>query len=147
LSLSSGSIFDWELGSNKDSNNGGIAGTDFDSLIANSNLSVASGAIFRVILGAGVTNTGAFWNQSHSWNIFSVSGTTSQAVAATVSPYSAGQLFDSIDGANPNTQFSGVNGSFTFNGSTLTWTAVPEPTSALVGLLIGAGLLRRRRTA
>ena len=29
-------------------------------------------------------------------------------------------------------------------GSTLTWTAVPEPSSALVGLLIGAGLFRRR---
>jgi autotransporter-associated beta strand protein len=34
---------------------------------------------------------------------------------------------------------------FTLNGTSLTFTAVPEPTSALVGLLIGAGLLRRRR--
>ena len=36
-------------------------------------------------------------------------------------------------------------GSFTISGTSLTWTAVPEPTSALVGLLITAGLLRRRR--
>jgi uncharacterized protein (TIGR03382 family) len=37
-------------------------------------------------------------------------------------------------------------GSFSFNGSTdLTWSAVPEPSSALVGLLVSAGLLRRRR--
>jgi uncharacterized protein (TIGR03382 family) len=36
-------------------------------------------------------------------------------------------------------------GSFSISGSTLTWTAVPEPTSALAGLLITAGLLRRRR--
>ena len=35
--------------------------------------------------------------------------------------------------------------SFTNSGTTLTWTAVPEPTSALAGLLLGAGLLRRRR--
>jgi MYXO-CTERM domain-containing protein len=36
-------------------------------------------------------------------------------------------------------------GTFTITGSTLNWTAVPEPTSALAGLLLGAGLLRRRR--
>ena len=40
----------------------------------------------------------------------------------------------------------GTEGYFTFSGtSTLNWTAVPEPTSALAGILITAGLLRRRR--
>ncbi|MEO8617191.1 MAG: hypothetical protein ABI600_18785 [Luteolibacter sp.] len=34
---------------------------------------------------------------------------------------------------------------FTGGGKTLTWSAVPEPTSALAGVLIGTGLLRRRR--
>jgi hypothetical protein len=38
-------------------------------------------------------------------------------------------------------------GSFTFTGTTLTWNAVPEPTSALAGLLLAAGLLRRHRGA
>lgn len=42
---------------------------------------------------------------------------------------------------------AGLTGSFTFNGSQLEFTAVPEPTTALAGLLITAGLLRRRRTA
>ena len=38
-------------------------------------------------------------------------------------------------------------GSFSLTGSTLNYnfTAVPEPTSALAGLLLTAGLLRRRR--
>ncbi len=36
---------------------------------------------------------------------------------------------------------------FTINGSQLDFTAVPEPTSAFAGLLITAGLLRRRRRA
>ena len=36
-------------------------------------------------------------------------------------------------------------GQFSFTSNTLNWTAVPEPTSALAGLLITAGLLRRRR--
>jgi MYXO-CTERM domain-containing protein len=34
---------------------------------------------------------------------------------------------------------------FTLNAGSLTFTAVPEPTSALAGLLVVAGLLRRRR--
>jgi uncharacterized protein (TIGR03382 family) len=43
-------------------------------------------------------------------------------------------------------------GQFTFSNSsnTLIWTAysaIPEPTSALAGLLLTAGLLRRRREA
>jgi hypothetical protein len=36
-------------------------------------------------------------------------------------------------------------GYFSISGGTLKWTAVPEPTSALAGLLLGGGLLRRRR--
>jgi autotransporter-associated beta strand protein len=52
-----------------------------------------------------------------------------------------------------NTDFSytnlggGKTGTFTINGSTLQFTAVPEPTSAAAGVLLGAGLLRRRRKA
>jgi uncharacterized protein (TIGR03382 family) len=54
-----------------------------------------------------------------------------------------GSSFASVTStANPTTQ-----GSFSITGSTLTWTAVPEPTSALAGLLITAGLRRRRRVA
>ena len=40
----------------------------------------------------------------------------------------------------------GKTGTFTINGSTLQFTAVPEPTSALAGALLGFGLLRRRRS-
>ena len=40
---------------------------------------------------------------------------------------------------------STANGITKVGLGTLNWTAVPEPTSALAGLLIGAGLLRRRR--
>lgn len=49
-----------------------------------------------------------------------------------------------------NFSYTGLSGAyagsfFTINGSQLDFTAVPEPTSALAGLLITAGLLRRRR--
>ena len=44
------------------------------------------------------------------------------------------------DGTNPITNV-GDYGSLTWTntGNTLTWSAVPEPTSALAGLLLGAG--------
>lgn len=38
-----------------------------------------------------------------------------------------------------------TQGYSTINGTSLTWTAVPEPTTAFAGILLGAGLLRRRR--
>lgn len=44
------------------------------------------------------------------------------------------------------TNYNGsVAGAFSFSGTSLVFSAVPEPTSALAGLLLGAGLLRRRR--
>jgi hypothetical protein len=36
-------------------------------------------------------------------------------------------------------------GSFSINSTNLVWTAIPEPGSSLVAVLIGAGLLIRRR--
>lgn len=62
-------------------------------------------------------------------------------------------------GDNSSTAYAGVisgtgvatnglvsgQGSFAMSGTSLTWTAVPEATSAPAGLLLVAGLLRRRR--
>jgi len=38
-----------------------------------------------------------------------------------------------------------AKGRTTISNTSLIYTTVPEPTSALAGLLLGAGLLRRRR--
>ena len=63
-----------------------------------------------------------------------------------------GNSIDTEVGYNPMTfttsnalQDVSARGSFTVTGTTLNWTAVPEPTTALTGLLLTAGLLRRRR--
>ena len=47
------------------------------------------------------------------------------------------------------TNLGAASGTFTINGLTkeLQFTAVPEPTGALAGVLLGAGMLRRRRKA
>ena len=145
--LDAGSIFSWEL--NSDVNHDGVApegtrGTNYDGL-STSNLTVASNAIFRVVLTGTASSdlSTGFWDQTQTWdNIFTVSGTTSNAAS--------GHLFDKFEVYNGTTNItlaSASEGSFIMNGSTLTWSAVPEPTSALAGLLITAGLLRRRRSA
>lgn len=58
--------------------------------------------------------------------------------------------FDALTDFTYSNLASGLTGSFAISGSDLqftTFSAVPEPTSALAGLLITAGLLRRRRRA
>ena len=138
--LNSGSIFDWELNGNVDDDTG-IRGTNYDGLtsINGGDLTVASGAIFRVILTDTVDGSNAFWNTTRSWSdIFSIAGTTTMAGA---NLFDTVQILDSTTGS----LFTPVNGTFSFTGSTLTWSAVPEPSTALAGLLLTAGLIRRRR--
>ncbi|MEO5715853.1 MAG: autotransporter-associated beta strand repeat-containing protein [Luteolibacter sp.] len=138
--LNSGSIFAWELNDNKDSTTG-TRGTNYDGLTTTNggNLTVGSGAVFKVILTGAVDGGNAFWNTTRSWtNIFNVAGTTTPAGV---------NLFDTIQVLDGTTGslFTPVNGSFTFTGSTLTWSAVPEPSGMVAGLLLGSALLRRRR--
>jgi hypothetical protein len=63
----------------------------------------------------------------------------SSAIADWTNIFTVSVVNSSLDTITP------VGGSFSLSGTTLTWSAVPEPTSALAGLLLGAGLLRRRR--
>ena len=137
LTFESGSIFEWDLNSNKDGDAAGIdtgtAGADFDNVSVTGAINVDSGSIFKVVFGTGVSMADPFWstpNITQTWDIATIFGkgltgafSTTVATSTDVSSY----------------------GSFTITGTSLTWTAVPEPTSALAGLLITAGLLRRRR--
>jgi autotransporter-associated beta strand protein len=77
LTLASGSIFEWELAANKDTNDGGTRGTDYDAVTVNGNLTISADAIFKVIQNPGVDFNDVFWNTNQVWtNIFSVSGGT-----------------------------------------------------------------------
>ena len=80
-----------------------------------------------------------FWSQQRTWGtIFSGAGTLtgwSTAQAATV--YSS-------TGVERN--LSSI-GSFTIEGTTLTWSAVPEHSNVWIAGLIALGLLRRKRAA
>ncbi|MCX6880054.1 MAG: hypothetical protein NTW21_40565 [Verrucomicrobia bacterium] len=93
-----------------------------------------SNTTFKIVFGDNVDMTDDFWSKpyvTHTWAMTSIfnkafvgtSGFTTVATSRDVSQY----------------------GSFTISGTSLVYSTVPEPTSALAGLLLGAGLLRRRR--
>ena len=149
LTYGSGSIFEWNLTTGAE----GTAGTDFDSVgldTATGSLTVDSnattGAIFKVVPGEAFVGGNEFWSAptQKTWNVFAATNTATLGTSTNI--FSRFQLFDSTS-TTEQVDFSSFGSfGFTSNGSTgtLTWTAVPEPTSALAGLLITAGLLRRR---
>jgi autotransporter-associated beta strand protein len=147
-----GSIFEWDLAGNVSGtsltqtwdhdNNIGTAeitarGSAYDAVNINGGLTINADAIFKVIMNAGVDFNNVFWTANQTWsNIFNQTGTlTSGWSDLAVSVYNTSNVLQDVSSY----------GSFTMTGATLSWQAVPEPTTALAGLLLAAGLLRRRR--
>jgi autotransporter-associated beta strand protein len=132
LTFDSGSIFDWELNADTADTGTSNQGT-YDKVVANG--AVSGTSVFTIALGTNAF-TDVFWNTNKSWSdIFGGSGT-----------FTLSSIFTTFGGAGvaSNGLVTG-QGQFSFTSNTLNWTAVPEPTSALAGLLLTAGLLRRRR--
>lgn len=153
-----GSIFEWELGSKVSTQSGGllpgegavtagtaVRGTNFDAVDVTGSTTIQSGAIFKIVLGEAFDRIGsAFWDTRQVWEVFNTTGTqtgvfntfqiwdtSGQITAASVKPgyFSFGWGTDSLGAEAGN----------------LIWTPIPEPGNALVGLILGAGLLKRRR--
>jgi autotransporter-associated beta strand protein len=140
LDFQEGSIFEWNLTANTDSSEG-ARGTDYDAVNTASLLNTGAGAIFRVVLNGTQDFSESFWDTNRTWaDIFKTANAGSNLSIASI--FSAPvQYYNSVGSLAPTSQ-----GSFTITGTTLNWwTAVPEPSSALAGLLLTAGLLRRRR--
>jgi autotransporter-associated beta strand protein len=149
LTYEDASIFAWDIA--KTNPGSQTRGTDYDAVNVTSVLAGLDGAdagtttnaIFRIVIGdANFSDT--FWaSNNHSWtDIFTA------ADGSTVKSDWAGIFGGGFEYYNGSTQINApTTGSFNISGNTLTWSAVPEPTSALAGLLITAGLLRRRRRA
>ncbi len=125
LAYGSGSIFSWDVAS----------ATSYDKVVV-SGTATGSGA-FDIVNTVGGYATG-FWDADKTWSGIFTTGSGDLA-----------SVFGSITGTGISWDGSkGVvagQGSFSFSGNNLNWTAVPEPTSAFAGLLLSAGLLRRRR--
>ncbi|MEI7912833.1 MAG: autotransporter-associated beta strand repeat-containing protein [Verrucomicrobiota bacterium] len=141
VTLSSGSIFKWELSDNTITQTGTSPST-YDQVAMTGALSV-SGATINLVFnstGSTVNFTDTFWNSSHSWAVFTgFTGSTGTGFS-TITTTSDSQIPSNLDTVNHPL------GNFWYNTSngTINW-AVPEPSNVLAGLLLGAGLLRRRR--
>ncbi len=141
LSYGQDSIFEWELAGNTTTDRGTTGFDAVDVTGAGSDLAIDAAAVFKVVLNsAGSTvsfSDNTFWGSQKSWQVFSVGGATTGGFANFV------VTNDSI-GNSYTTYYP--SGGFTYTGSTLSWTPVPEVSNLLAGGLLGAGLLRRRRS-
>ncbi len=124
----SGAIFSWDLSAN---------GASGDKLTTSS--VSGSGAIFRILLADGTANN-SFFDTTHT-DFFAESDIISSVTDLT-------SLFGSVQVYSGLTNLAvdvSSRGAFSLTSNGLTWTAVPEPGTALGGLLLTAGLFRRRR--
>ena len=131
--LNQGSIFAWDISAN---------GASYDKLQTATLVDggSAGGSVFQIVV-ADPTFAGTFWDTAQSWtNIFTTDGTTAISDWANIFSSTVSVVNSSLSPITP------VDGTFSITGSTLSWTAVPEPSSALAGLLLASGLLRRRRS-
>jgi autotransporter-associated beta strand protein len=139
ITYNTGSIFEWNLTGDTDTTIG-TRGINYDA-VNTASLGATTGAIFRVVLNGAQDFSESFWDSNRTWSdIFKTGDAGSDLSIASI--FSAPVQYYNSAGVltTPTAQ-----GSFTISGTSLAWTAIPEPTSALAGLLLTAGLLRRRR--
>jgi len=155
LNLASGSVFEFDLVlglSQGDQLAQTLRGTAYDGVNVTGDFT-GTGAIFRIVLGEGESFADSFWNSSRTWSGIFADGSGNPLDIASI--FTGGfEYYTTLEGvAVVTTGPSAIVGNFSFSGSDLLYTIsgggdpIPEPSSALFGLLIGAGLLRRRRVA
>lgn len=141
ITYNANSIFEWNLNANNDVGIG-TRGIDYDSVNTLGLNTTDTKAIFRVILNGTDNFDETFWDTDRTWaNIFTgLDGSSALNIAAVFK--TSVEYFNSaglVTNAN-------ATRSFTLSGTSLVWSAVPEPaTTTLACLLLTAGLLRRRR--
>jgi hypothetical protein len=136
------SLFRWDLKGNTTDG----AGTNWTQInFADQVATFAEGTNFVIAFDETTNFLDPFWGENRSWQIFNGGTITGDGA----DDFLANLNFSFIGGLNrPADIPNGYNTSyFSFDESTgtLNWTAIPEPTSALSGLLLAAGLMRRRR--
>ena len=139
LNFNTNSIFEWEM-----DYAGSTRGTNYDAVNVTGSITGPGGAIFRIVLPGTSSFYDTFWNTARTWADIIMSGNPPTGNYANW----AGSI-NQLEYYNTSGSLGSVpasEGYFTLTGNTLSWTAVPEARNALAGLLLVAGLLRRRRT-
>jgi len=144
LAYASDAVFSWEIDYALDATGLGTRGTQFSGVNVGGNLSIADGAEFRVVTNQPIDFDGGeglgFWGQNHVWsNIFDVTGSISGSFGE--------DAWVNVYDSNGTLQDTSSVGAFTIDGTTLSYTAIPEPNTLALTLLVGitALLLERGR--
>lgn len=111
-------------------------GLTWDSISVTNGLTIGATASLNLTLFGAADYTTAFWDSNHSFQLITADGITGDftTISLTGLGVTTGQGAWSLD-----KDLVGVG------GYTATWTAVPEPSAALLGGLGVLALLRRRR--
>lgn len=143
LSYADTATLNWELTANSTAGRG----TSYDAVdVTGGSFALATGASIDLTFGGTVDFLNAFWGLNREWLVVDLSGS---ATAADSNVFTIGTI---TGGANWNPALGSFgmlrkDGSTTADAVYLTWTAVPEPSAALLGGLGLLVLLRRRRCA
>jgi hypothetical protein len=134
LTFNSGSTFVWEM--NFD---GTARGVNYDAVDTTGALG-GSEAAFNIVLPGTESFSASYWQTSRTWSdIFGA-----KTIQGIFNSFAYSNSTGTITGPDPLTQ-----GTFTFDGTDLVWSAIPEPSAfaafAGLGALGVAGLRRRRR--
>lgn len=142
LSYADTATLNWELTANSTAGRG----TSYDAVdVTGGSFALATGAEIDLTFGGSVDFLNAFWGLNQEWLVVDLSGS---ATAADSNVFTIGAI--SGGGWNSDLGTFGIlrkDGSSTEDAVYLTWTAVPEPSAALLGGLGLLVLLRRRRCA
>ena len=133
LTYATGSVFEWNLiGNTNDDRGDSWSGVD-----VHGDLTVDGCPTFQMVF-TDVDFTTTFWKEDRTWRVFD--GLTGGD--------STTDLFCQSDIIIPdNANYDPSLGSFTLTtDGNLNWTYIPEPSTTLVGVLLAAGILRRRRS-
>ena len=128
--------------------NNSIGQLETGAVTWNGGASASSSTDWRFDLGASNSSdqldiTGNFTKGTGGFFRFDFLGSSNTGVFDLIT-WSVGTSFTAGDFSYTNLG-GGLSGSFSITGNTLRFTAIPEPTGAVAGLLLGLGLLRRRR--
>ena len=105
----------------------------------------AHNSYFRIVLPEEGDFDDTFWDTNQTWLDIFQDGSNNNIAWTEIFPI-ANLQYHNAEGTNLGTPSATTQGYFTFNGSsTLSWTAVPELSNLLVGALLAAGMLKRRR--
>lgn len=128
--LSIAGTYSWQLGALSTAN----PGTNFDQITMTSGNANITGATLSLALGAFAPSGDLFWQTDQTWG----------GILSNTGPGTLTGSFAAIDNSAwlSYGTFSTMNSG---NDVNLLWTAIPEPSSALLGTLGSLMLLRRRR--